>query len=202
MPGPVVAHDDAHAAVALLDADGHRPARGRELDRVGQEVPDHLLQAVGIAGDRPRARLEQELQADPLRARRRGSPSRPPPSTTAVRSRARDVQAQLAGDDAGDVEHVLDELGLRPGVAVDDGHRAGRGVGLQVALHQQRGPAHDGVQRRAQLVGQRGQELVLQPVRVLGLAEQPGRAPRRAARARPGCGAARRRGAAARRASR
>ena len=28
-----------------------RPPVGRELDRVGEQVPDHLLQAVRVAGD-------------------------------------------------------------------------------------------------------------------------------------------------------
>ena len=40
---------------------------------------------------------------------------------------------------------------------------------VELAARQHVGPAHHGVQRRPQLVGQRREELVLQPVRPLGL---------------------------------
>ena len=62
-----------------------------------------------------------------------------------------------------------------------DGVEAAAGGGLvEPAPAQQVGPAHDGGERRAQLVGQRGEELVLDPARrlrlragVLRLGEQP-----------------------------
>ena len=41
-------------------------------------------------------------------------------STTATGSTRLHVESQLAGDDAGDVEQVLDELRLGVGVALDD----------------------------------------------------------------------------------
>ena len=57
--------------------------------------------------------------------------------------------------------------------------RAGGGL-VEPAPAQQVGPAHDGGQGRAQLVGQRGQELVLDPAGrlrllpgVLGLGQEP-----------------------------
>ena len=73
----------------------------------------------------------------------------------------------LPGDDARHVEHVVDELGLHLGAALDgvDGLARSplpRGPQLEHAR-----PAEDGGHRRAQLVGERGQELVLPPVRVL-----------------------------------
>ena len=40
---------------------------------------------------------------------------------------------------------------------------------VELAARQHVGPAHHGVQRRPELVGQRGEEVVLQPVRPLGL---------------------------------
>ena len=80
---------------------------------------------------------------------------------------------QLAGHDAGDVEDVLDELGLRARVAVDGVDGAGAGGFLELVALEQLRPAHDRVEGRPQLVGQGGQELVLEPVRLPGLAVQP-----------------------------
>ena len=87
----------------------------------------------------------------------------------AVERQRLQVDAQLAGDDAGHVEHVFDQLRLRPGVPVDHFEAALRPRRVDLPVPQHRGPAEDGVERRAQLVRQGGEELVLQPARRLGL---------------------------------
>ena len=75
------------------------------------------------------------------------------------------LHAQLARDDARHVEDVFDELCLRLRVPVDDFEPAlqARRVGVRIAEH--RRPSQDRVERRAQLVRQRGEEFVLQAVR-------------------------------------
>ena len=81
------------------------------------------------------------------------------------------IEPQLAADDARDFEEVLDQPGLHLRVALDLLERAIDRRRRHRVGAQQLGPAEDGVERRAQLVRQRGQELVLQPVR-LALAHQ------------------------------
>jgi hypothetical protein len=72
----------------------------------------------------------------------------------------------LARDDAGVVQEVGDEPGLRLDAAVDGGQPPGQrdGVGLRLAAGQYVHPAHHGRQRPAQLVGDGGHELVLEVV--------------------------------------
>jgi hypothetical protein len=49
-----VGDHDLGVAGLPLQGDGDGPAAGSELHRVGQEIPHHLLEAVGISGDRRR----------------------------------------------------------------------------------------------------------------------------------------------------
>ena len=52
-----VAHDEARLGAAR-ESDRDGPARGRELERVGQDVLDHLAQAIGIAANRSGAHVD------------------------------------------------------------------------------------------------------------------------------------------------
>jgi hypothetical protein len=75
------------------------------------------------------------------------------------------LEAELPGDDPRDVEQIFDQLRLYLGVPLDrlEGAgdvRVGQGAGAKDAR-----PAEDGVERRAELVRQHGEEFVLQPVR-------------------------------------
>ena len=80
------------------------------------------------------------------------------------------LELQLARRDARHVEQVGDQLGLDAGVALDGvDARDHVGVAAGDALLEQLRPADDGVERRPQLVRQRRQEVVLQPVGALGL---------------------------------
>jgi hypothetical protein len=80
-----------------------------------------------------------------------------------------DIQPQLAADDPRDIEDVFDQLRLRHRVVADDGNRSLDQVGVALARGEQVRPAEDRVERGAQLVRQRREELVLHPVDGLGV---------------------------------
>jgi hypothetical protein len=68
------------------------------------------------------------------------------------------------------IQQIEDQLALEIGVAVDRFDPSALLGGIEVAISQQARPAQDGIQRIAQLVRQRGQELVLELIGLLGLA--------------------------------
>jgi hypothetical protein len=68
---------------------------------------------------------------------------------------------QLAGDDARDVEEIVDELGLGADVAFERFERAPLCLRRQHVGAQHVRPSKHRVERRAQFVRQRGDELVL-----------------------------------------
>ena len=88
-------------------------------------------------------------------------------STTSAIEVGATLQMQLAGDDARDVEQIADQLRLNLRVALDHLHRSRHRRRIEQAGAQHPRPAVDGVERRAQLVGQRRQELVLASVGLL-----------------------------------
>ena len=113
-----------------------------------------------------------QTAAEPsTRSRRRARRPSPPPPAARPRARPRrrrraqigfELEPQLAGDDARDVEDVLDELGLRPRVALDGLERPAERRRLRPRRSRSMPrPAEDGVERRAQLVRDGGEELVL-----------------------------------------
>jgi hypothetical protein len=79
-----------------------------------------------------------------------------------------------AGDDARDIEYVLDDLREPGRVTLEDLETTGGLLLREHAAAQQPGVADDGVQRRPELVREHGEKLVLQAVRVLRLLEEPG----------------------------
>ena len=172
-PDPLagVLHRHAHVGALALCADPDAAPLGRELHRVRQQVPDDLLHPIGVGGDDQRVVHRLDRDGDPLalRGRRHRLDRRRHCLGDLGRAQA---QRQLAADDARDVEDVLDQRGLRPRVALDDG-QAAVDLGRRVAPAQRLRPAEDRVQRRAQLVRDHGQELVLGAAGQLGLAAQP-----------------------------
>ena len=160
---------DAHAHEPVSRFEPHLDAaalRG-ELHRVRRQVRDHLLQPLRVAehaAAAPRAALNGDLDA----LLRGGGACR-------VEARLHhrlhlhgpQLDAQLPAHDARHVQQVLDELGLQPHVAVDHVQAARHAGGVEPARAQHGRPAHDRRERRPQLVGQGGQELVLE--RVLAL---------------------------------
>src|SRR6266542_819049 len=158
---------DRRVVALALQAHGHAAVARRELHRVRQQVPEHLLQAIAV----PRNGIDivdLTVNRDVLGfgGWRDGVERRVHHVAQAHR---REVQPQLAADDPRDVEDVLDQLRLRHGVVADDAQRALRRRGIRLARREQVRPAEDRVQRRPQLVRQGREELVLHPVDGLGL---------------------------------
>jgi hypothetical protein len=147
-------------------------APSRELDGVREEVPHDLLEPIGVPEHRPGGGVEAGRKTEALRVE--GGVHR-------VDRRADDrgevdgarLHPETSGHDARDVEEVLDHPGLGAGVALDDLQRVIAPRLVEAAAPEELDPAHDGVQRRAELVGERGHELVLAPGR--GLRVPPGR---------------------------
>ena len=79
-----------------------------------------------------------------------------------------DVEAHLAGGDAAHVEQVFDELRLHARVALDRLEPLLQIRSSLRAAPQDLRPAEDRVERRPQLVRQRGEELVLHLAHALG----------------------------------
>jgi len=139
-----------------------------ELDRVRQEVPDDLLQPVAIA-----ARLGHggNVGRDRHALRFGGGPQRVERAANDLADvDARHVQDHLAVHDPRHVEDVLDQLFLCDGVVLNDAHGVLQTIGLELARFEQLRPAEHRVERRAQLVRQRGQEFILHAVDAFGLA--------------------------------
>ena len=80
-------------------------------------------------------------------------------------------ERHLAGDDAGDVQHLFDQADLRFGIAFDDLDGM-RGAWIEVSGAQNPRPAEDGIERRSQLVRQRAEEFILEAIGLLRLAVQ------------------------------
>ena len=166
-----------------VEPDGDRAVRRRELHRVRQQVPDDLLQPIRVARRQRRPDVDVHRRAAaawPARPAARSRPRRrrwPPgrPRRTCSRSlpvTMRETSSRSSISRA--CARALRSMLSRPRACVAGSIGAGRA--------QHAGPAEHGVQRRPQLVRQRGQELVLQPVGV-ALALQR----RRRVRARRAC---------------
>ena len=84
-----------------------------------------------------------------------------------------DLEPQLAGDRLRDVEQVVDQTRLRARVAIDGLDRGLTAPIVELAGGEHVRPALDRGQRRAQLVRERHQELVLQRARGFGVAPGP-----------------------------
>ena len=170
MPSPVSDDHDLDLRADAPDVRLDAAAPRRELDGVRQQVPHRLLQPLAIAVDTRGAVLDDGLDAQALHLRGRLESSSTAADDHAAEVDELDVEAELAGDDPRQVEQVLDEPGLRRGVADDgvDGVRRPRWIDDAGLEHL--APAHDRVDRRAQLVRERRQELVLRPVRGPGFA--------------------------------
>ena len=133
------------SCVARRHADTNLAARGRELDRVGEQVAHHLLQPVGVGGHVGRAlRRQGQGHVFPL--------GRVPHGLHRGCDDLRGVHAlhhhvHLARDDARDVQDVRRELGLDVRVPLDRLQGALAALLVEVAGAQQVGPSHDRGQR-------------------------------------------------------
>jgi hypothetical protein len=166
---------DADAGVDHLEAQGAGRGAGGELDGdaalggelqgVGQQVQQHLAQAGLVQGQRrvdvALARcVEGRAQGQALGGRLGGDDGHRVAQQGGGRGRGQG-QVQAAGLDLGEVQQVADDLGQRAAGAADQVQVAtvlGRQV--RVVGHQGR-EAQDAVQRGADLVADRGQEVGL-----------------------------------------
>ena len=165
----------AGAGRARLDADDHFALLG-ELDRVADEIEQDLPEPSGIAdqgvGD---VRLDLADQLQPFLVGAEGQGAQRLPQDAPQREPGV-VELELAGLDLGEVEQVVDHVEQGIGRGLDDRQVLPLLVGAR-GFDGQLGHAEDGVHRRADLMADVGQELVLGPVRrlrrLLGLAAAP-----------------------------
>ena len=143
-------------------------ARGRELDRVGDQVVDHLREPVRVAVERRAAGSVSAHSSTPACSARGAAgldrvARRPPRGRPARRSRL-----SVPGLDLGDEQQVADEPQQPPRVALDHVEELPLLVGdlARLLLEQQLEVADDRRQRRAQLVRDEREELVLEPLRL------------------------------------
>jgi hypothetical protein len=106
--------------VDTLHHDADDAALRRELHGVAQQVPEHLLEATGVAGDDD-AGVEHLLEAH-APGLGRGPRGLHRLLDQRRQVHALHVEAHLAGGDAAHVQQVVDELRLDAGVALDDGN--------------------------------------------------------------------------------
>ena len=173
-PQTGIVHLDDRLARLQAECQGDAPSLGCELHRIRYEIPDDLLQPARVAVDQDRHRRHIPPHPYALRFRRWHH---------AVDGRCDDrrqieralVDRHLARRDAGDVEEILDQLRLRAAALLNglDGQRARLRVEI---LREQVRPADDRCHRRAQLVRQSGQELVLGAAGFLQFALGPAQA--------------------------
>ena len=164
---------DAHLDVRARPREP-QPRRGppsrRELDRVREQVPHHLLQAVRVAGDRRRVRFDAPSQT---------GCSSPPARAASPRSRRARRRARFTGRMSSRSlprdRRARRRADRRSGASARAAFRSivatarGALLAADLAGRQQPRPAVDRRQRRAQLVRHRHQELVLDVARFLAL---------------------------------
>ena len=167
---PGVAHRDVEEAVGGAGRDLDRALVG-ELDRIADEVQQHLRQPPLVAAADRQPLLHLRREREPLRLgerlRAREDRLHDLPDGVIVKR-----EGELAGLDLRQVEHVVDEPEEVAAVGLDALQRLERLV-RQLAVEpigHHLGEAEDGVHRRAQLVAHVGEELRLVAARDLDLA--------------------------------
>ncbi len=161
---------DADARVANGDGDVVLVLRHLHLDlavtrcvlqRVRQQVPEHLLQPLAIA--RHRHGAFRHLAADRLPLRRGGGADGFHRRADGIDEvHLAHVEPQLPTDDLRHLQDVAHQLLLAARIALDDLDGALPRRLVERALPQHARPAHDGVERGTQLVREGGEELVFQ----------------------------------------
>ena len=158
----VVLHlEQQHAGRVGADAQLDPAAAAVVLDGVAQQVDQHLAQADRVCLGRFGALALVDAQLDLGRDGHRLDHAQGF-SQQLRQGHWLEGQAQLAGLDAREVQHVVDHVGQMPAGLANLGQRAGLGnrvSGAAFGVGQHLGKADDGVQRRAQLVRQARQEV-------------------------------------------
>ena len=172
-PDPGVGDAHLHVGLRAPQGDLDAAALGGELDRVGEQVPHHLLEPFRIARDQARPLVQDELQPDLLGVARRALRFHRGPDHGRQVDRSH-VEPELARGDSRDVDQVVDQLRQGDDVAFDDFEPAVELLLLERAAAKQLGPREDRRQGVAQLVRDGREELVLQVTRRLLLLQGGG----------------------------
>ena len=108
MPGPVSATETRTSPLTRDRAHVDRPALGRELHRVREQVEDHLSDPALVAGDDVDLRIGLERDLDAVLRRALTHHHDAALERLAQRER-RDLELDLPGLDLGEVEDVVDQ---------------------------------------------------------------------------------------------
>ena len=157
-PLPGIADPDLGVETRLPELDRDRSSSRGELDRIRQQVPEHLLESSRVAEHDGEAHFAADPQVFLRGERQDGIDGR------IDHAGERDLgrfQAQLPGVEPLHVHQVLDQLGLRSALAIDDGQALPDALGAHAGPLEQGHPPANGIQRAAQLVGQDGEEVAL-----------------------------------------
>src|SRR5262249_32127718 len=126
----VVGNTDAGVADADLCAGGvalhscvYSPSLGSELDRIGQQIPHHLLQAARVTGNH--AVRFVELRPDLYRLGLRVGPHGINGSVDdPAKLHSPNSEANLTGNTPGYIQKIVNKLRLHSGIALDAFKRA------------------------------------------------------------------------------
>ena len=151
------------------DAHLHPPAAGRELDRVRQQVPDDLLQSIGVRRDRFERAVEAAVVTVIRLASAAGRNDSTTASTTACTGVGRMVRASVPATTRDRSSKSSISRDCASSRSFDGLDGAVRLLRIELAAGEQACPAQHGVDRRSQLVGQRRDEFIAESVRRLGL---------------------------------
>ena len=109
---------DLDEGVDPLELDFDVSALCCELNSIGEQVPDDLLQAIGVTCDLPGVGIEPEIEVDTFGLyRRRHAVNHRVDDRDEVHGL--DLKLHLTALDTRDIEEVMDQLGLEPHVALD-----------------------------------------------------------------------------------
>ena len=134
-----VADRDLDVGICPLQVELHSSSARRELHRIHEEIPRHLLQTAGISHDRSGTRIEGRFESDALGGRRRAD------RVEGGLEHRRDIQwpyleAHVTGDHPRDVEQVFDELHLGRRVPQNGLRGMARRLGVELARRRACGP--------------------------------------------------------------
>src|SRR5215831_9087698 len=119
-----------------------------ELDRIAEQVPDDLLQPIGIAEDDCRFGPDVDCEVEVLRFK-----SGTHALSRSLKDRAElgfaRLQTQISGDHPRHVEQIVDQLRLRARIALDDVERPDLACVVELSAAQQLRPAEYRIERGA-----------------------------------------------------
>ena len=170
----VVLDADEISLRIAFHADNDPAMPAGELDRVGEQVPQDLLEPEGIGADqRHRGRRRREDDGD--QAPVRHHPDRVDRALDDVGERHRlAVERQGAAIHSREIEQVVDEREQNARGLANLGKSLSQRILVEAFLHEEIRPAHDRRQRRAELVVDVLKEVVLQAAGAAQLLDRAG----------------------------